>query len=239
MKKSQKVLVGAGVSVLVLAAGAAVAGPIIYREFLTPPAAEAPALSGSEQIMDEGSNEPLDPAALAGTWEVAAESEAGYRVDEVLSGTDVTVTGRTPEVAGTFQISADGLTLEAASLTVDVASISTDSDQRDAYFRDQALRTAEHPEATFVLSEPVTLESVPAAGETVRTSAVGELTLAGVPQTVTAEVQLRSDGSSAEIVGSIPVTFADYGVTAPSLGFVTVEPEGLVEFQLVAERDEG
>lgn len=237
MRTSQKVLIGAGVSVLVLAAGAAVAGPIIYRELLTPPAAEAPALSGGEQILSDVATGPLDPTALAGTWEVAQDSEAGYRVDEVLSGTDVTVTGRTPDVAGTFQISADGLTLEAASLTVDVASISTDSAQRDAYFRDEALRTDEHPEASFVLAEPVTLERVPAAGETVQTSAVGELTLAGVAQTVTAEVQLRSDGTSAEIVGSIPITFADYGVAAPSLGFVTVEPEGLVEFQLVAERD--
>nr|WP_245542796.1 hypothetical protein [Pseudoclavibacter soli] len=32
--------------------------------------------------------------------------------------------------------------------------------------------------------------------------------------------------------GSIPITFADFGVTAPSLGFVSVEDHGEVEFLL-------
>nr|WP_237465345.1 YceI family protein [Leucobacter luti] len=229
-------MIGAGASVLALAAVAAIAGPMVYREFLVPPAADVPTLSANEQIMSETAGAELDPLTLAGTWEVAAESEAGYRVDEVLNGTDVTVTGRTPDVTGTLQISDDGLTLEAATLTVDVASISTDSEQRDSYFRDQALRTSEFPEATFTLTDPVTLEAAPASGETVRTSATGELTLAGKAQTVIAEVEVRSDGETAEIAGSIPITFADFGVTAPSLGFVSVEPDGFVEFQLVADR---
>ncbi len=30
----------------------------------------------------------------------------------------------------------------------------------------------------------------------------------------------------------IPITFADFGVEAPSLGFVKVEPQGFVEFEL-------
>jgi hypothetical protein len=35
-----------------------------------------------------------------------------------------------------------------------------------------------------------------------------------------------------DISGSIPVTFADYGIQAPSLGFVRVEDAGSVEFLL-------
>ncbi|MCW2288898.1 polyisoprenoid-binding protein YceI [Leucobacter luti] len=234
MKKSQKILIGAGASVLALAAVAAIAGPLVYREFLVPPAADAPSLSGSEQIMGEPSSGPLDPATLAGEWQVGADSEAGYRVNEVLNGTDVTVTGRTPEVTGTFQIGADGLTLEEATLSVDVASISTDSAQRDSYFRDQALRASEFPDATFVLTEPVTLKSAPGSGETVRATATGDLTIAGETRSTTADVEVRSDGTTAEIAGSIPITFADFGVTAPNLGFVSVEPDGFVEFQLTA-----
>jgi hypothetical protein len=35
-----------------------------------------------------------------------------------------------------------------------------------------------------------------------------------------------------QVIGSVPVTFADFGVEAPSLGFVTVEDEGSIEFSL-------
>lgn len=242
MQKSHKILIGVAAGVLVLGTAGAIAGPAIYRDLIAAPAAEAPSLGDSTspgesaQSGDAAGTARLDPAQLAGDWAVSDGSEAGYRVDEVLNGTNVTVTGRTPEVSGTFTIGEDGLTLGAARLAVDVASITTDSGSRDAYFRDQAVRAGEFPEATFTLTEPVTLAEAPNAGETVRASATGELTLAGETQTVTFDVELRSDGTTAELAGSIPITFADYGIEAPSLGFVEVEPDGLVEFQLTAKR---
>ena len=241
MQTSQKILIGSGVGVLALAAAAAIAGPMIYRDFIAPPAAEAPSLSGDESML-EPLGAAIDPAVLVGDWRVAGGSEAGYRVDEVLNGTDVTVTGRTDEVTGTFTIGGDGLTLEAAELTVDVASISTDSAQRDAYFRDQALRVSEYPTATFALTEPVTLDEAPASGDVVQAEATGDLTIAGTTRSVTVDVQLRGttadDGeTTADIAGSIPISFADFGVEAPNLGFVQVEPEGFVEFQLTAQQE--
>ncbi len=236
MQKKHKILIGAGAGLLALGAVGALVGPSIYRDFFAAPAADVPSVERPADSPTAGDAGALNPADLAGEWSVAAGSEAGYRVDEVLNGTDVTVTGRTQEVTGTFTIGSDGLTLDAANVVVDVASIATDSGSRDAYFRDQALRTGEHPEATFTLTEPVTLAEAPQSGETVRASATGELTLAGTSQTVTIDVELRSDGTTAELAGSVPITFADYGVTAPNLGFVSVEPDGFVEFQLVANR---
>lgn len=236
MQKSHKILLGVGAGVLVLGTVGALAGPAIYRDLIAPPAAAAPTLGESAAATDTAAAGQLDPAALTGEWAISDGSEAGYRVDEVLNSTDVTVTGRTPQVTGTFTIGQDGLTLDAAELAVDVASITTDNGSRDAYFRDQALRTSEFPDATFTLTEPVTLAEAPVSGETVQATATGELTLAGVTQPVTVDVELRSDGTTAELAGAIPITFADYGVTAPSLGFVAVEPDGFVEFQLVAKR---
>lgn len=236
MKKSHKILIGVGAGVLALGAVGALAGPAIYRDFIAPPAAELPSVGEPNAGSENDAGNALDPAALAGEWAVSGGSEAGYRVDEVLNGTDVTVTGRTSEVTGTFTIGGDGLTLEAANLTVDVASIQTDSAQRDAFFRDQALRTGEFPDATFVLTAPVTLTEAPKSGATVQASATGDLTIAGTTRSVTLDVEVASDGKTAQLAGSIPITFADYGVTAPSLGFVSVEPEGFVEFQLVAAR---
>ncbi|MFD1201894.1 YceI family protein [Leucobacter albus] len=236
MKKSHKILLGVGAGVLVLGGVAAVAGPAIYRDLIAAPAAEAPTLGGGDVPAESQAVASLAPEQVAGEWSISEGSEAGYRVDEVLNGTDVTVTGRTPGVTGSFTVGADGLSLDAASVVVDVASITTDSGSRDAYFRDQALRTSEFPEATFTLTEPATVAQLPRAGETVEATATGELTLAGQTRPVTVRVELRSDGTTAELAGSIPITFADYGVTAPDLGFVSVEPEGFVEFQLVATR---
>ncbi|WP_246454269.1 YceI family protein [Leucobacter denitrificans] len=152
----------------------------------------------------------------------------------MLRGTDVTVTGRTSEVTGSLEISDDGLTLETAEFTVDVASIATDQSQRDSYFRDSAIRVSENPEAGFVLTSPVTVDALPEAGEIVELEITGDLSIAGETNAVTTVVQVRSDGSTTELAGSIPITFADYGVEAPSLGFVKVEDNGFVEFQLVA-----
>lgn len=238
MRKRTKITLAVVVGVLLLGSAAAIAGPLIYRDLIAAPAAETPTLTAEDSALAPESrasgSDPLDAAALSGEWTVAQGSEAGYRVDEVLNGVDVTVTGRTDQVTGTLTV--DGLTLQAAELTVDVASITTDSSSRDSYFRDNALRVGQYPTATFRLTEPIAVETPPTAGETIERELTGELTLAGVTQTVTFTVQARTDGTTAEIAGQIPIVFADFGVNAPTLGFVSVEDSGYVEFQLVLGR---
>ncbi|MBK0419890.1 YceI family protein [Leucobacter sp. CSA1] len=234
MQKKQKILIGVAGGLVVIGVAGALAGPGLYRDFIAAPAAEAPSLE-----IDEG--ESLEPAAplaaadLIGDWAIVSGSEAGYRVDEVLNGTDVTVTGRTDRVEGAIAIG-EGLTLESAEFTVDVASIETDNGSRDEYFRARAMRVSEHPTATFRTTEAIPLGEAPGSGETVEQEVTGELTLAGVTQPVSVTVEVRSDGARTELAGAIPIVFADYGVDAPSLGFVSVEPTGQVEFQLIAER---
>src|SRR5690606_33881090 len=151
-----------------------------------------------------------------------------YRVDEVLNGTDVTVTGRTYEVSGSFTTGGDSQTLEASKLVFDPASIASDTENPDAYFRDEAMRTPEQPPASFAPTAPGSLDAAPPAGDVVTAEATGELTLAGQTRTVTASVEVSSDGATARVDGSIPITFADFGVEAPSLGFVSVEDSGSV-----------
>lgn len=220
--------------VIVVGTTAAFAAPVIYRNLFAAAPEKIPTLSVEDGALDPSTGEALDPAALSGTWTVTAGSEAGYRVNEVLNGTNVTVTGRTPNVTGT--VTADKLTITDAKLTVDVATIATDNGNRDAYFRDQAMHVSEHPTATFVLSEPVTAAAAPKSGEPVEQRLSGELTVAGVTRSVELTAQMRTDGATANVVGRIPVTFEDFGVTAPSLGFVKVEPKGYIEFELVLKR---
>src|SRR5829696_5402088 len=69
-------------------------------------------------------------AGTDGTWTVSDGSTAGYRVDEVLNGADVTVAGTTGQVSGTV---VEAGALGSAEVAVDAASIATDSGRRDAY----------------------------------------------------------------------------------------------------------
>lgn len=223
-KRSIGFIVG-GAVVVVLGITAAVAGPAIYRDLIVGPADDAPSLD--VESLAPGT---IDENALAGEWTVTDGSFAGYRVDEVLNGTDVTVTGRTNDVTGTVTTTDSEVT--EATITVDVASISTDSGSRDSYFRDTAMRVSENPTATFVLTSPISGDGA-SLDESATVTGTGVLTLAGVSNEVTVEMTAAVDGATIRIAGQIPITFSDYGVTAPSLGFVQVEDTGLVEFLVV------
>lgn len=230
-KRTKIITVSIVAGVLVLGGVAAVAGPIVYRDVIVGEPESAPTVTVAPSATATAGTEASD---LSGDWTVADGSFAGYRVDEVLNGTDVTVTGRTSDVAGSLTV--DGLSLTAASLEVDVASIATDSGNRDEYFRSNAMRTGEFPTATFVLTDPVAVDAAPVVGGVQTVEATGELTLAGVTRTVTVDLEAVWNGSDGQVAGSIPITFADFGVEAPNLGFVSVEPEGFIEFSLVVAR---
>ncbi|WP_139346655.1 YceI family protein [Sinomonas mesophila] len=227
MTKNRKLWLLIGLVVAVAAIVAVVAGPRIYASMqpeakaplsVSTPTATSPTFLATTGQRPDGADD--------GTWTVASGSQAGYRIDEVLNGADVTVVGRTEKVTGTATV-ADGV-LTAASVVVDVASITTDNGNRDSYFRSTALRTSQFPTATFALGTPVTLPEIGANPVEVPVS--GTLELAGQTRDVTATLSVVRDGESVSASGAIPVTVSDYGIQAPDLGFVKVEPAGQVEF---------
>jgi polyisoprenoid-binding protein YceI len=226
MKKNTKIGLGvAAAVVVVLGVTAAFAGPVVYRDLVVgePEAAPTAALTPGSST--------LDASQLTGDWSIGDGSTAGYRVDEVLNGTDVTVVGSTDQVSGTITV--DGTSITAATIDVDVASIATDSGNRDDYFRGTAMQVNRFPTATFTLTEPIEA-AVPSDGEVASVDATGELTMHGVTKTVSVPLQAALSGDGVQVSGSIPVTFSDYGVEAPDLGFVSVEDQGTVEFLVAA-----
>ena len=225
----RKIAVALGVLVVLAALG--FLATRIYASMQTGDDVPAPAVGSSAPAAT------ADVADLDGDWTVAGGSEAGYRVDEVLSGQDVTVVGRTEEVTGSGTV-ADG-ELTAATVEVDLASITTDESARDGQFQG-ILDTRTFPTATFQLTDPVDVAAV-ADGETVTVDAPGSMTIKDVTRDVTAGLEIRlvgGDGGDvvAELAATVPVTFADYGVEAPDLGFVTVEDTGFVEAELTLSR---
>jgi len=226
MKKKTGIVLGvAAVVVVGLGVTAAVAGPAFYRDVVVGEPEAAPTVSVTPGATT------IDTSDLSGAWTVGEGSTAGYRVDEVLNGTDVTVVGSTDQVTGSVTVEGESVT--AATIDVDVASIATDSGNRDGYFRDDAMEASTYPTATFVLTQPIDA-GVPADGDVETVEATGDLTMHGVTQSVTVSLQAALSGDGVQISGSVPVTFSDYGVEAPSFGFVQVEDSGTVEFLVSA-----
>ncbi|GAA4665408.1 hypothetical protein GCM10025780_03430 [Frondihabitans cladoniiphilus] len=211
--------------VVVVGGTLAIGGPIFYRDVIVGPPAAVPTAAVTP------GDSSLVGTPLTGDWAIGSGSTAGYRVKEVLNGTNVTVVGTTSKVSG--QVTFSGDTLSAATVTVDVATIATDSSSRDEYFRTSALETDLHPTATFTLTAPVEATGLD-EGKLASFSATGTLELHGVTKTVTVPLKAALAGKGAEVSGSIPITFSDYKVVAPSLGFVTVQKQGSVEFLVKA-----
>jgi polyisoprenoid-binding protein YceI len=178
-----------------------------------------------------------------GTWTVKPSTCSlpdcfvGYRVTEKLFAniSETEATGRTGNVTGTMTI--DGTTVKDVTVTADLRDLQSDNDFRDGRIRSEGLESDKYPEAKFVLSEPITLSAVPTAGETVTAEAKGKFTLHGVTNDVTISLQGRWDGKQVQVVGSMPITFSDYGITAPTAPAVaSVDDHGEMEMQLFFDR---
>lgn len=192
---------------------------------------------------DDPSDTPADDA-LPTDWQVVTDAVAydraagtgtfvGFRIAEELTTVGETeAVGRTPEVDGTVVL--DGTTLVAATITGDLTVLTTDIRQRDGATQ-RALNTATHPTTTFTLTEPVDLGTDPVVGETVSVEATGEVTLNGVSQPVTVELDavLLSGVAGLLITGSFPLTLANHDLVAPSAPIVvSVADNATVELQL-------
>lgn len=199
----------------------------------------------------EDSEEPADTAPdtdapveseLDGTWVVdtsvgefsfgeSTASFLGFRVGEELTliGPNEAV-GRTPVVSGSMELT--GTEVTSANIEGDLTAIVSDESLRERRIQD-SLETGTYPTAAFVLSEPIELGSIPAEGESLSVTAVGELTIHGVTQSVEVPLQGQRTGDLLAVVGSLEVTFADFGVETPTAPVVvSVDDHGIVEFQL-------
>jgi polyisoprenoid-binding protein YceI len=125
-----------------------------------------------------------------------------------------------------------GPQVTAGTFTVDLTTVASDESRRDGQFRGRIMNVAQYPTATFVLSSPIDLGTVPAEGATVTATAKGRLTVKGVTRDVTFDVQAKRAGGAITVAGAIPVVFADYGIDNPSGGPAQTEDHGEVEFRL-------
>jgi polyisoprenoid-binding protein YceI len=188
--------------------------------------------------------EPPETAAAAGldgTWTVTPTTDTnvlyvGYRVDEVIAGQAITATGRSAAVTGSLTLA--GTQATAADFSVEVATITSDNAQRDGQFTGRIMETETFPTATFTLTAPIEFGTVPADAERITASATGDLTLRGVTRSVTFDVVGFVANNQITIAAEIPVVFADYNITNPSIGPITTEDNGALEFLIVFDRQQ-
>jgi len=179
-------------------------------------------------------------SALDGTWTVKpgnTQNFVGYRVTEKLFAniSDTEATGRTDNVTASMTI--DGTTVKDVTVTADLRDLTSDNSFRDGRIKSEGLESDDFPEAKFVMSEPITLSAVPAAGDTIKTQATGDFTLHGVTKKVTIDLEGRWDGKQVQVVGNLPIVFSDYGITAPTAPAVaSVDDHGEMELQLFFDK---
>jgi polyisoprenoid-binding protein YceI len=204
-------------------------------------ASAAPGSSAAGSTPAAGASAATGAGNLDGTWTVDTSigsfsdftsSFVGYRVAEQLANVGATTAvGRTPKVSGTLTVS--GTSITAVSITADLTALQSDRSMRDGQLRTQALQTDTYPTATFVLADPIKLDHLPAEGETISVTAVGDLTLHGVTKRVSIPLQAKLASGVVTVVGSLPIAFADYSIAPPqSMMVLSVADNGTMELQL-------
>lgn len=240
-------LVLAVVVLAVLGVTAAVAG--LGYLFLRAPA-PAPVGLGSPGASAKGSSaaplpsraaSTIGPAGLDGTWTIDqtigsfadfSDSFVGYRVDETFTNQKAnTAVGRTPQVTGALTL--EGSTITSVDVTADLTRLTSDDNRRDGQLRRQAIQTDQFPTATFKLTSPIDLGSIPTDGQTIGATATGELTLHGVTRSVEVPIEARLSGDVVTVTGSLQIRFADYAIEQPTSFLVlSIEDHGTMELQL-------
>jgi polyisoprenoid-binding protein YceI len=168
-------------------------------------------------------------ASVAGTWRVTSGSIVGYRVNEVLAGQSAVAVGRTSDVTGMMTIR--GGTVTAASFTVQMDTVKSNESERDVQFNGRIMDTSAYPTGTLILTAPIRLGTLPAGGIVTAYQATADLTMHGRTRAVTFALQAERTSAGIEVAGSIPVLFADWGISNPSIPpFVTTQNHGEMEF---------
>jgi len=237
------------IAAVVVIAVVAIAGFVLYDQVLRgdsaaalalPPASTAPAASS----VSGASADPAASAAatagsdgdVAGTWTVAADSVAGYRVREQLANlpAESDAVGRTDQLTGSITVETSGTTttLTAASLAVDMTSLTSDKTMRDNRLRREGLETDTFPTATFVLTAPVEVPAAALTGTASDVTLTGDLTVHGVTNSVQIPAQAQLVNGTIQVAGSLTFPLTDYAIVAPNIGglIVSIADNGTLEF---------
>lgn len=210
---------------VVVAAGVAAGAYYIFGSSAPPPP-KLPTASSTASNQTAGTP--------AGTWRIVAgpNTYVGYRVQELFAGETVhkTAVGRTTGVTGTMTCSDQQV--QSAQVTANLAGLKSDRGPRDTYLHTHALETDRIPNATFELAGPNPLPVAPKVGAEMQVPVTGKLTLHNVTRDISVTLTARWNGSTVDVIGTVPIVFADYGIEKPKTAVVETEDHGTLELSL-------
>ena len=183
--------------------------------------------------------EPQAPAAASRVFEIIpAESEARFKINEVLRGQPKLVIGVTTGVAGQLSVDpANPGATQVGEITVDAGTLATDENNRNRAIRNFILQTGQYPSVTFKPTEITGMPASVAVGQPFSFQIAGDLTIRDITGpvvwdvTVTPESDTRIKGLATTIIPR-----DDFNLAIPSVPFVaSVEEQVALELDFVAQ----
>lgn len=232
-----------GTQVAVLAAAPVVqmtpSGETAQATATPAPAVETPAPVATE----EAAANPAVPARALFRID-QEQSEARFKIDEVLSGSPFQVVGTTRQVAGDIIIDyANPSASQIGQIGINARTLRTDNEFRDQAIRGRILQSSQD-EFEFITFTPTQLTGLPTApvnvGDTVNFQVQGDLLIRGVIRNVTFDVTLTAT-SLEQITGlaTTTVLYADFGLTINAPPTVSnIGDTVTLEFEFVANQVE-
>jgi polyisoprenoid-binding protein YceI len=150
-------------------------------------------------------------------------------------------TGTTSGVSGTLSFDDQTGELLKAEVEVDLASIDSGNGVRDGRMRNEFLQTEKFPKATLIID---TLEGYPKFSEwkkwgTKQSGKIyGQLTIRNITRPVVWEAEAIYLGKELKVSAKGQIKMTDFGITPPSLAFITVEDNVGLQATIVAKRVE-
>lgn len=170
---------------------------------------------------------------------VSEQSEALFRIDEVLLGDSKTVVGTTNQIAGEMLVDWDDpVNSQVGLIRVNVRTFSTDNEFRNRALRGQILEADqdEYEFADFIPIELLQLPSSIAIGDSVEFQIRGNLSVHGVSREVIFDATLTIISEN-HIEGNAKTTvrYQDFNMTIPEApGVANVSDQVEVEINFVA-----
>jgi polyisoprenoid-binding protein YceI len=179
------------------------------------------------------------PAAGAATvYRIdAAQSEARYEVGETFfQGNRFAVAiGRTTGIAGDVLVDfANPANSQIGTIVIDVSQLTSDESRRDNYIRNNALESAQYPQATFV---PTKIEGLPASvkpGDTLTLKVTGDLTVKETTKPVTFDVTLTTAADKLTGAAVTEILLSDFDAGPIQLAMLQTEDKAKLAFDFVA-----
>lgn len=192
----------------------------------------------AECVTDLGTSEVPDNAT--GYVINSEESQASFTVTEELAGQGLNdAIGTTSAVIGTLLVDADGSPLPCSRIDVDLRTLVTDETRRDARIQD-ALKTADFPVATFIVTEISGLDAPLSEGEAVEFTLVGNLNIHGIEKQVSWDVTVTLEDGAISGSARTVIQFADFDVEKPVMGPVmSIEDDVTLSIDIEAVAGEG